>query len=85
MVVGCGVAVDELNGRCTTIQSKVTDIRDYVLLLTANGTQQLYETINIRDIMIQLRGDVADIRGYTQVLPAMNDTLTSMNRKLDNL
>lgn len=75
----------ELNGRFTTIQSKVTDIRDYALMLTANGTQQLYETINIRDIMIQLRGDVADIRGYTQVLPAMNDTLTSMNRKLDNL
>lgn len=76
---------NELNGRFTDIQSKVIDIRDYILQITANGTLQLNETINIRDIMIQINGNVADIRGYAKVLPAMNDTLASMNRKLENL
>ena len=76
---------DELNGRFTDIQGKVTDIRDYVLQITANGAMQLNEVINIRDIMIQLNGNVADIRIFTQVLPDMSDTLKSMNRKLDDI
>ncbi|MBD5585081.1 MAG: hypothetical protein HDQ88_08360, partial [Clostridia bacterium] len=76
---------DELNGRFTAIQGDVHDIKAFILQLTDNGTMQLNETINIRDIMIQLNGHVADIRSYTRVLPAMHDTLASMNRKLDNL
>lgn len=76
---------EELNGRFIAIQGDVNDIKAFVLQITANGTMMLNETINIRDIMIQLNGNVADIRSYTQVLPAMNDTLSSMNRKLDNL
>ena len=76
---------DELNGRFTDIQGKVTDIRDYVLQITANGAMQLNEVINIRDIMIQLNGNVADIRDNTNTLHDMNETLISMNRKLDNL
>lgn len=42
-------------------------------------------TFDMRDIMIQLNGNVADIRTYTRILPEMAETLTSMNRKLDNL
>lgn len=76
---------DELNGRFTAIQSDVHDIKAFILQLTDNGTMLFNETINIRDIMIQLNGHVADIRSYTRVLPAMHDTLASMNRKLDNL
>ena len=76
---------DELNGRFTDIQGKVTDIRTFVLDLVATGKLQQQETTNIRDIMIQLNGNVADIRAYTQVLPEMSETMTSMNKKLENL
>lgn len=60
-------------------------------LMTAFGDirrmseNQLGQSINIRDIMIQLNGNVADIRTYTRVLPEMSDTLKSMNRKLNDL
>ncbi len=76
---------DELNGRFTDIQGKVTDIRDYVLLILQRNDMTLNETFNIRDIMIQMNGNVADIRTYTSVLPDMLDTMTRMNRKLDEL
>ncbi len=76
---------DELNGRFTDIQGKVTDIRDYVLLVLQRNDMTLNETVNIRDIMIQMNGNVADIRTYTSVLPDMLDTMTRMNRKLDEL
>lgn len=76
---------DELNGRFTAIQGDVHDIKAFILQVTANNTMMLNETINIRDIMIQLNGNVADIRSYTQVLPEMSDTLKSMNRKLEDI
>lgn len=76
---------NELNGRFTAIQGDVHDIKSSVLQAVVNGTQQLNETINIRDIMIQLHGNVADIRTYTRVLPEMSETLTAMNRKLADL
>ncbi len=76
---------DELNGRFTAIQGDVHDIKSVVLQALVNGISQLNETINIRDIMIQLHGNVADIRTYTRVLPEMSETLTAMNRKLSDL
>lgn len=76
---------DELNGRFTAIQGDVHDIREFVMTVTSQISEQLNQTINIRDIMIQLNGNVGDIRTYTRVLPDMKDTLDSMNRKLDNL
>lgn len=76
---------NELNGRFTAIQGDVHDIKSSVLQSLVNGTQQLNETINIRDIMIQLHGNVADIRTYTRVLPEMSQTLNAMNRKLADL
>lgn len=76
---------DELNGRFTDIQGKVTDIRDYVLLVLQRNDATLNETLNIRDIMIQMNGNVADIRTYTSVLPEMRDTMERMNRKLDEI
>lgn len=75
----------ELNGRFTAIQGDVHDIKAFVIEQTNNGTQLLNETVNIRDIMIQLNGNVADIRTYTKVLPMMSETLILMNKKLDNL
>lgn len=76
---------DELNGRFTDIQGKVTDIRDYVLQITANGTMQLNEVINIRDIMIQMNGNVADIRTNTSVLPEMSEKLDKIVRNTSNI
>lgn len=76
---------DELNGRFTDIQGKVTDIRDYVLQITANGTMQLNEVINIRDIMIQINGNVADIRTNTNVLPDMSAKLDKIIRNTENI
>ena len=75
----------ELNGRFTDIQSKVTEMRSFVMELMTTGKLQYAETINIRDIMIQLNGNVADIKTYTKVLPEMRDSLASMNKKLENL
>lgn len=75
----------ELNGRFTDIQGKVTEVRSFVMEILANNKLQYQETVNIRDIMIQLNGNVADIRTYTKVLPAMLDTMAAMNRKLENL
>lgn len=75
----------ELNGRFTDIQGKVTEMRNFVMEQLAMGKMQYAETVNIRDIMIQINGNVADIRSYTQVLPEMRDSINSMNKKLDNL
>ena len=75
----------ELNGRFTDIQGKVTEMRSFVMEILTNSKMQYAETVNIRDIMIQLNGNVGDIRTYTKVLPEIMDVINSMNRKLDNL
>jgi hypothetical protein len=75
----------ELNGRFTDIQGKVTEIRSFVMEMMSAGKLQHNELINIRDVMIQLNGNVGDIKTYTKVLPEMRDAINSMNRKLENL
>ena len=75
----------ELNGRFTDIQGKIAEMRSFVMEMMAQGRLQYAETVNIRDIMIQINGNVADISAYTKVLPEMRDSINAMNRKLDNL
>lgn len=75
----------ELNGRFTDIQGKVTEMRTFVFELLSNAKAQYLQILNIRDIMVQLNGNVSDIRTFTRVLPEMRDAMASMNRKLDNL
>lgn len=75
----------ELNGRFTDIQGKVTEIRSFVMDIMATGKMHYAEMINVRDIMLQINGNVADISLYTKVLPEMRDAMNTMNRKLDNL
>lgn len=75
----------ELNGRFTDIQGKMTEVRDFVFQSVIGGQNRLNELINIRDIAIQLNGNVEQIKTYSKVLPQMNDTLSAMNRKLDAL
>lgn len=74
----------ELNGRFTDIQGKVTEIRDAVLQSIVSGNLRLGEMINIRDITIQLNGNVEQIKTYSMVLPEMSSTLTAMNRKIQD-
>lgn len=76
---------DELNGRFSDIQGKMSILVSGVDKLSSLGLETKNEIVNMRDIMIQLNGNVADIRTYTKVLPQMSATLISMDRKLNNL
>lgn len=75
----------ELNGRFTDMQGKMNILVSGMDMLRGIKVQEFRQIVNIRDIIIQLNGNVADIRTYARVLPEMNTTLTAMNRKLDDL
>lgn len=77
--------ITEQNGRLTDIQGKMSILVSGVDKLSSLGLETKNEIVNMRDIMIQLNGNVADIRTYTKVLPQMNATLISVDRKLNNL
>ena len=68
----------ELNGRFTAIQEYAANIRDDVRLILAQNGQKLNEMTNIRDIAIQLNGNVAIIKGHTSHLEEMDDKLGRM-------
>ena len=76
---------DELNGRFTDMQGKMNILVSGMDMLRSINMETRNTSIDIRDIMIQLNGNVADIRAFAKVLPHMNDTLSSMDKKLDNL
>lgn len=76
---------DELNGRFTDMQGKMNILVSGMDMLRSINMETRNTSIDIRDIMIQLNGNVADIRTFTKVLPEMSSTLNSMNRKLDNI
>ena len=76
---------DELNGRFTDMQGKMNILVNGMELLRSINMDTRNVTCDIRDIMIQLNGNVADIRTYTRILPAMVEILVAINRKLDNL
>lgn len=75
----------ELNGRFTDIQGKINILVEQAQFGRSLSIEQLNMTTDVRDIMIQMNGNVADIRTFTKVLPEMRDSLAAMNRKLDNL
>lgn len=75
----------ELNGRFTDMQGKMNILVSGMDMLRGIKVQEFGQIVNIRDIIIQLNGNVADIRTYARVLPEMNTTLMAMNRKLDDL
>lgn len=68
----------ELNGRFTAIQEYTANIRDDVRLILAQNGQKINEMTNIRDIAIQLNGNVAIIKGHTSHLEEMDDKLGKM-------
>lgn len=69
---------NELKGRFTAIQEYTANIRDDVRLILAQNGQKLNEMTNIRDIAIQLNGNVAIIKGHTSHLEEMDDKLGRM-------
>lgn len=75
----------ELNGRFTDMQGKMNILVSGMDMLRGIKVQEFRQIVNIRDIIIQLNGNVADIRTYARVLPEMNTILMAMNRKLDDL
>lgn len=68
----------ELNGRFTAIAEYTANIRDDVRLILAQNGQKINEMTNIRDIAIQLNGNVAIIKGHTSHLEEMDDKLGKM-------
>ncbi len=69
---------NELKGRFTAIAEYTANIRDDVRLILAQNGQKLNEMTNIRDIAIQLNGNVAIIKGHTSHLEEMDDKLGRM-------
>lgn len=80
----------ELNGRFTDIQGKVTDILglsqsalDSISHIRSVTEEQLKYSIDARDILLQLSGNVADIRTNTVILPQIHEAITKTNKLLD--
>lgn len=72
----------ELSGRFAAIQEYTASILRAMEEMLAMHRDQSHHLVDIRDIMIQLNGNVADIRGYCKVLPDMADSMASMKRIL---
>lgn len=68
----------ELNGRFTAIAEYTVNIRDDIRLILAQNGQKINEMTNIRDIAIQLNGNVAIIKGHTSHLEEMDNKLGKM-------
>lgn len=75
----------ELNGRFTDIQGKINILVEQSQFGRSLSIEQLNMTTDMRDIMIQISGNVADIRTFTKVLPEMSAKLDRIARNTDNL
>ena len=72
----------ELSGRFAAMQEYTASILRAMEEMLTMHRDQSHHLVDIRDIMIQLNGNVADIRGYCKVLPDMADSMASMKRIL---
>ena len=75
----------ELNGRFTDIQGKMNILVEQAQFGRSLSIEQLNMTTDMRDIMIQISGNVADIRTFTKVLPEMSAKLDRIARNTANL
>ena len=75
----------ELNGRFTDIQGKINILVEQAQFGRSLSIEQLNMTTDMRDIMIQISGNVADIRTFTKVLPEMRNKLDQIARNTANL
>lgn len=75
----------ELNGRFTDIQGKINILVEQAQFGRSLSIEQLNMTTDMRDIMIQINGNVSDIRTFTKVLPEMSNKLDQIARNTANL
>lgn len=80
----------ELNGRFTDMQGKMAEQLglsrealeriEYIRNLTE---QQLHAQIDTRDILINIAGNVSEIRAFTESIPMIHEAVTKTNKILD--
>lgn len=75
----------ELNGRFTDIQGKINILVEQAQFGRSISIEQLNRMTDTRDILVQMNGNVADIRTFTKVLPEMSAKLDRIARNTDNL
>lgn len=81
----------ELNGRFTDMQGKMAEQlglsrqaierMEYIRNLSE---QQLHAQIDTRDILINISGNVSEIRAFTEALPLIHEAVTKTNKILDD-
>lgn len=89
---------NELNGRFTDIQGKITDMRAqgeerlmmsrrqleeiaYIRSVIDRGVNYAQDT---RDVLLNISGDVSEIRMLAETLPRIHEAISKTNRILDN-
>ena len=75
----------ELNGRFTDIQGKINILVEQAAYGRSISIEQLNRMTDTRDILVQMNGNVAEIRTFTKVLPEMSAKLDRIARNTDNL
>lgn len=75
----------ELNGRFTDIQGKINILVEQAAYGRSISIEQLNRMTDTRDILVQMNGNVADIRTFTKVLPEMSNKLDQIARNTANL
>lgn len=81
----------ELNGRFTDMQGKMAEQlglsrqaierMEYIRNLSE---QQLHTQIDTRDILINISGNVSEIRAFSEALPLIHEAVTKTNKILDD-
>ena len=75
---------DELNGRFTDIQGKVSGIHEAVQFMKSLGSQQLQSLTSIHATVADIRNDTTLIEQHTRVLSTMSQDLSDLKRAVVN-
>lgn len=75
---------DELNGRFTDIQGKVSGIHEAVQFMKSLGSQQLQSLTSIHATVADIRNDTTLIEKHTRVLSTMSQDLSDLKRAVVN-
>lgn len=75
---------DELNGRFTDIQGKVSGIHEAVQFMKSIGSQQLQSLTSIHATVADIRNDTTLIERHTRVLSTMSQDLSDLKRAVVN-
>lgn len=75
---------DELNGRFTDIQGKVSGIHEAVLFVKSLNIEQLYQISSINQTVAMIHNDTSLIEKHTRVLGQMSEDISRMRHAIDN-